>query len=140
MLLSGSVQSKLAIHEIAVPFPFDGAVAPQGRPATAPARYDPLPLAGRLEVSPLQVGQLTWAAQRALAAATATGPVGRRVFAFEDRAVILLAARATQGRRTPRDPWLVSLTLEFGTGLQLRRIGGLAIVAIELPFMREGAP
>ena len=138
MLLSGSIQSQLAISEVALPLFSDAASAPRTRLTAAPARYDTLTAGDRFEVSPLEVGQLTWAAERALAA-VATAPVARRIFAFEDRAVILLAARAIQCRRAPRNPGLIRLTLELGTGLQLRRIGRLAIVAIEIPYAREEA-
>ena len=138
MLLTETVQGKLTISEVALPLLFDAASATQTRPTAAAARYDALPAGGRFEVSPLEVGQLTWAAERALAG-VASGPVARRIFAFEDRAIILLAARAAQGPRAPRDPGLIRLALELGTGLQLRRIGRLAFVVIELPYAREAS-
>lgn len=138
MLLTGSMQGELAISKVALPPSFGAASATPARPTAAPVRHDALPADGRFEVPPLEVGQLTWVAERALAR-VATGPIVRRIFTFEDRAVILLAARATQGRRAPRNPGLSRLTLELGTGLQLRWIGRLAIVAIELPYAREAS-
>jgi len=90
-----------------------------------------------LEASSVQLGKLLWAAKRALAAVAPASPVSQRTFKLRDRAVILLAARITHARRIPREPELIRRTLMFGTGLQLRAIGRLAIVAIELPFARE---
>ena len=138
MLLSGIVQSELTISHVAMPPLSDAASAPQTSRAAAPVGYDALPAGGSFEVSPLEVGQLTWAARRALAGVT-SDPVARRILAFEDRAVIVLAALAIQVPRAPRDPGLIRLALELGAGLQLRRIGRLAVVAIELPYARGAA-
>jgi hypothetical protein len=138
MLLTGPVQSELAISEVAMQRFSEPAAAPQARRMAARLSYDALAAGSRFEVSSLELGQLCWAARRALAD-VASGPVARRILAFEDRAVILLAARTTQVRRAPPDPGLIRLTLELGTGLQLRTIGRLAIVAIELPYVREAS-
>ena len=56
-----------------------------------------------------------------------------RGFLLDDHAVILLAARVDGAPRVPRDVELIRLTLALGTGLQLRTIGGLALVAIQMP-------
>jgi len=89
------------------------------------------------EISLPAIEQLTSDARRALAAVAWHSPIALRRFDLADRSVILLAATVPHGRRVPRDAALIRRSLEFGTGVQLRAIGRLAVVAIELPFARE---
>jgi hypothetical protein len=104
-------------------------------PATrAKRRHD---TARAYEISPLALEQLTWDARRALKAVARHSSIALRRFDLADRSVILLAATVPHGRRVPRDAALIRRSLELGTGVQLRAIGRLAVVAIELPFARE---
>ena len=89
------------------------------------------------EISPLAIEQLTGDARRALKAVARHSSIALRRFDLSDRSVILLAATVPHSRRVPRDAALIRRSLELGTGVQLRAIGRLAVVAIELPFARE---
>ena len=76
------------------------------------------------------LAQLLVGARRAIAAIQPDSATIERHTRLGDHLLILLAARALGERRVPRDARLVRDTLAFGTGLQLRAIGKLAIVAM----------
>ena len=100
---------------------------------TARVAERPVIREGQREAQGEHLRQLMLSARRALANLRPAGPIVERGFLLDDHAVILLAARVDGAPRVPRDVELIRLTLALGTGLQLRTIGGLALVAIQMP-------
>ena len=138
MLVGRLVESELTLRH--VPSALLGRRNDSGPSAHPLSRFDEAGEGPRLEASALGMSQLARAAEDAVRIAAPTSPVLRRSFDLADRRILIFAARVPHGRRAPREPGLIRLALELGTGLQLRAIGGLAIVAIEVPFVAESLP
>lgn len=114
-------------------------------PVLSPLRLGFAPIARsgprirRLAIPLPQVTRLIRYARSALAIVAPRRPVAERVILLGGRRFVVLAARRAYGRQVPRSPDLIRLALGSGAGLQLRAIGRLAVVAIELPFASETA-
>jgi hypothetical protein len=99
-----------------------------------------LPVPRDVHIRPIHDGKAAASADRlvryargALATFAPTHAVGERRFVAGARNCLVLGARLPLGRCIPGKSELVRLAIAAGTGLRLRSIGPLSVIAIDFP-------